>query len=117
MSSIDRFSSRPPAQAGQSLADILERILDKGLVVAGDIQVNLADVELLTIKIRLLLASADTARSMGIDWWEGDPFLNSQARQISQENRELRARLYELERLAGITREELTESSEDRGER
>jgi hypothetical protein len=117
MTSIERFTSRPPRQTGDSLADILERILDKGLVVAGDIQVSLADVELLTIKIRLLLASADTARSMGIDWWEGDPFLSSETRRIRQDNRELRARLHELERLAGVGREQLPESSEERGER
>jgi hypothetical protein len=62
---------RGPAQ----LADVLERVLDKGIVIAGDIQVNLLDIELLTIRIRLLVASADKAREMGIDWWEGDPFL------------------------------------------
>src|SRR5919108_547009 len=71
----------PPTQAsGSSLADVLERVLDKGIVVAGDIAVNLLDIELLTIKLRLLIASADTAREMGIDWWEHDPFLNSRAR-------------------------------------
>ena len=60
-----------------SLADILERVLDKGIVIAGDVQVNLLDIELLTLKLRLLIASADTARSMGIDWWEHDPALSS----------------------------------------
>ena len=63
-----------------NLADILERVLDKGLVVAGDIRINLVDIELLTIKVRLLIASADKAREMGIDWWENDPFLSSTAR-------------------------------------
>jgi hypothetical protein len=58
-----------------NLADILERVLDKGIVVAGDIRINLLDIELLTIKLRLLIASADTAREMGIDWWRNDPFL------------------------------------------
>ena len=84
-----------------SLADILERVLDKGIVIAGDVQVNLLDIELLTLKLRLLIASADTARSMGIDWWEHDPALSSLARdnQLEQENRELRKRLDRLERM------------------
>jgi len=60
-----------------NLADLLERILDKGVVIVGDIKINLVDVELLTIKIRLLIASVDKAKSMGIDWWEEDPFLSS----------------------------------------
>lgn len=63
-----------------SLADILERVLDKGLVIAGDIKISLADVELLNIKIRLLVASVDKAREMGIDWWVRDPELSSQAK-------------------------------------
>jgi len=73
-------SSAPPQLAGGGggdLADILERVLDKGIVVAGDIAINLLDIELLTIKLRLLIASADTAKKMGIDWWENDPFLSS----------------------------------------
>jgi hypothetical protein len=64
-----------------SLADVLERVLDKGIVIAGDIRVNLVDVELLTIRLRLLVASVDRAREMGIDWWEHDPMLSSRARQ------------------------------------
>ena len=73
--------ARPPATgAGGDLADILERVLDKGIVVAGDIAINLLDIELLTIKLRLLIASADTAKKMGIDWWENDPFLSGKAR-------------------------------------
>src|ERR1700749_2294219 len=62
-----------------NLADILERVLDKGLVIAGDIQVNLLDIELLTIKLRLVIASLDTAREVGINWWEEDPWLNADA--------------------------------------
>ena len=62
------------------LGDLLERILDKGIVIAGDIKISLADVELLNIKIRLLVASVDKAREMGIDWWEHDPYLASRAR-------------------------------------
>jgi hypothetical protein len=62
-----------------NLADILERILDKGLVIAGDIVVSLVDVELLTIRVRLLIASVDKAREMGINWWEHDRWLSSAA--------------------------------------
>ena len=57
-----------------NLAEILDRILDKGVVIVGDIKIDLVDVELLTIKIRLLIASVDRAKAMGINWWEGDPF-------------------------------------------
>ena len=60
-----------------NLADILERVLDKGIVIAGDIQINLLEVELLTIKLRLLIASVDRAREMGINWWESDTTLQS----------------------------------------
>ncbi|GAA1552018.1 hypothetical protein GCM10009827_085880 [Dactylosporangium maewongense] len=63
-----------------NLADILERVLDRGLVIAGDIQVNLLDIELLTLKLRLVIASVDTARQLGIDWWETDPWLSSSSR-------------------------------------
>lgn len=63
-----------------SLGDLLERILDKGIVIAGDIKISLADVELLNIKIRLLVASVDKAKEMGIDWWAHDPYLSSRAR-------------------------------------
>jgi hypothetical protein len=79
------------------LADVLERVLDKGIVIAGDIRVNLLDIELLTIKIRLLVASVDKAREMGIDWWEHDPTLSVGQPDLAQENQELRTRLAELE--------------------
>jgi Gas vesicle protein len=59
-----------------NLADLLERILDKGIVIAGDIAINLVDIELLTIKLRLLIASVDKAREIGINWWESDPWLS-----------------------------------------
>jgi hypothetical protein len=72
-----------------NLGDILERVLDKGLVIAGDIQVNLLDIELLTIKLRLVIASLDTAREVGINWWENDPWLSADASRRA-ENRELR---------------------------
>jgi hypothetical protein len=62
-------------QRSDSLADVLERVLDKGIVIAGDIQIRLLDIELLTIKLRLLVASVDKAREMGINWWEGDEFV------------------------------------------
>jgi hypothetical protein len=87
---------RPPSQ--DSLADILERVLDKGIVIAGDIQINLLDIELLTIKLRLLIASVDKAKEMGIDWWESDPMLNSESRRLADENRLLRERVDLLER-------------------
>jgi hypothetical protein len=91
------------AAAGpSSLADILERVLDKGIVIAGDIQINLLDIELLTIKLRLLVASVDRAREMGINWWESDASLSSGAQQLEQENRSLRERLERLEKAAGL---------------
>jgi hypothetical protein len=93
-----------------NLADILERVLDKGIVIAGDIQINLLDIELLTIKLRLLIASVDRAREMGINWWEGDPTLQAleqqNGEQLEQENRELRERLERLERRLGVGSEE-----------
>jgi len=89
-----------PAPAG--LADILERVLDKGIVIAGDIQINLLDIELLTIKVRLLIASVERAQEMGINWWESDPKLSSRAEELEQENDELRERLERLERVAGL---------------
>jgi hypothetical protein len=63
-----------------NLGDILERVLDRGLVIVGDIRISLLDIELLTVKLRLLVASVDTARQLGIDWWEHDPWLTSAAR-------------------------------------
>jgi len=91
-------------QAGgpANLADILERVLDKGIVIAGDIQINLLDIELLTIKLRLLVASVERAQEMGINWWESDPTLSGNAKELEQENKDLRARLDRLERVAGL---------------
>lgn len=86
-----------------NLGDILERVLDKGIVIAGDIQVNLLDIELLTIKLRLVIASLDTAREVGINWWENDPWLSADAQrsvdgdELRKENRRLKARVKELE--------------------
>jgi hypothetical protein len=70
-----------PAQEPSNLADILERVLDKGIVIAGDIQINLLDIELITIKIRLLVASVERAKEMGINWWEADPTLSVEPRE------------------------------------
>jgi hypothetical protein len=97
---MSTLATRAQAPSGATLADLLERVLDKGIVIAGDVQVNLLDIELLTLKLRLLIASADTARSMGIDWWEHDPALSSlaQDRALEKENRELREWLERLER-------------------
>ncbi|GAB2843552.1 gas vesicle protein [Lentzea nigeriaca] len=83
-----------------NLADILERVLDKGVVIAGDIQVNLLDIELLTVKLRLVIASLEAARQVGIDWWEHDPWLSggSGKRELEQENQRLRQRLADLDR-------------------
>jgi hypothetical protein len=90
--------AQSPATTGpSSLADILERVLDKGIVIAGDIQINLLDIELLTIKLRLLVASVDRAREMGINWWESDSSLTSSAKELEDENRDLRERLERLE--------------------
>src|SRR5579859_7737644 len=89
--------------APANLGDILERVLDKGLVIAGDIQVNLLDIELLTIKLRLVIASLDTAREVGINWWENDPWLSADAGrraaggELREENKRLRGRIRELE--------------------
>jgi hypothetical protein len=92
-----RSGDLPGRPHTDSLADILERVLDKGIVIAGDIQINLLDIELLTIKLRLLVASVDKAKEMGIDWWESDPGLSQSSDRLVKENRELRERLDSLE--------------------
>ena len=100
------MTARPPAtmhgRPPDSLADVLERVLDRGVVIVGDIVVSVLDIELLTLKVRLLIASADTAQQMGIDWWTRDPFLNASAGDLKLENQELRGRLAQLERRLGI---------------
>lgn len=96
----------PPASNGSSnLVDVLEKVLDKGVVIAGDIRVGIADVELLTIKIRLIVASVDKAKEMGLDWWETDPYLTSRATEMKMaeqqdaeaENKELQKKVEALE--------------------
>jgi hypothetical protein len=88
-----RADLRPRESGPANLADILERVLDKGIVIAGDIQVNLLDIELLTIKIRLLVASVDRAREMGINWWESDPTLSVDPNEPRSEKVQFRARI------------------------
>jgi hypothetical protein len=110
-----RRNALPGRPAETNLADILERVLDKGIVIAGDIQINLLDIELLTIKLRILIASVDRAREMGIDWWESDSTLRSSSgppevaggdasdrKRLERENRELRERLERIERQIGV---------------
>ena len=81
------------------LADILERVLDKGIVIAGDIKIQIADIDLLTIKIRLLVCSVDKAVEMGINWWQEDTYLSTKAREkeLMQQQETLVARLEKLE--------------------
>ena len=87
------------------LVDVLDRILDKGLVVAGDIKVSLAEVELLTIRIRLLICSIDKAEQIGLDWWKYDHHLSPGKQALSAENEDLRKQVRVLERqLASFTR-------------
>ncbi|GAA0850609.1 gas vesicle protein [Streptosporangium amethystogenes subsp. fukuiense] len=101
MAEVGRSGTLPRAYGGglasnggpANLADILERVLDRGIVIVGDIRVNLLDIELLTIKLRLLIASVDTARELGIDWWEHDPWVTAQDRDLVAENRRLRRQL------------------------
>lgn len=92
---------------GDSLADVLERILDKGIVIAGDVSVSLVGIELLTIRLRLLIATVDKAKELGINWWEHDPHLSSRTEDLEIENADLRARLSQLERaVITLTREQ-----------
>lgn len=86
-----------PANQGTNLAELLERVLDKGIVIAGDITISLAEVQLLTIKVRLLIASVDKAQEIGINWWQSDTSLSSRAQELERENRLLRERLDRLE--------------------
>ena len=90
------ITSRPPG-----LVDVLDRILDKGLVIAGDIKVSLANVELLTLQIRLLICSIDKAEQIGLNWWRYDSNLTTRAAAAEAENAELRERVAALEREVG----------------
>ena len=86
------INARPPG-----LVDVLDRILDKGLVIAGDIKVSLANVELLTLQIRLLVCSIDKAEQIGLNWWRYDSNLTLRAERVEAENKELRKRLEDIE--------------------
>jgi hypothetical protein len=89
----------PPHHRATGLVDVLDRVLDKGLVVAGDIKVSLAEVELLTIRIRLLICSLDKAQEIGLDWWRYDRDLSpGRAPRALPEHEELRAQIKALER-------------------
>lgn len=85
--------------SANGLADVLERILDKGIVVAGDVSVSLVGIELLTIKLRILIATVDKAQEIGINWWQEDPRLNASATSLRRENNELKERIEALEKL------------------
>jgi hypothetical protein len=87
----------PSYRRSTGLVDVLDRVLDKGLVVAGDIRVSLAEVELLTIRIRLLVCSIDKAEQIGLDWWRQDPNLSLGARRLTLENEALREQIRLLE--------------------
>ncbi|MEU9014568.1 gas vesicle protein [Streptomyces sp. NPDC048479] len=112
MTTASRLPDPYGGSGGANLADILERVLDKGIVIAGDIRINLLDIELLTVKLRLIVASVDKAKEMGIDWWEDDPALSSGARrrELAEENERLQRRIAELES-AHRTSEERKESA------
>ena len=84
--------------AGSNLADLLERVLDKGIIIAGDVTLCLGEIELLQIKVRLLIASVDKAHAMGIDWWQHDPALSSRAQPVEQRDQVMQ-RLDRLEAL------------------
>ena len=115
------ITARPPG-----LVDVLDRILDKGLVIAGDIKVSLANVELLTLQIRLLVCSIDKAEQIGLNWWRYDTNLTTRAERAEAENLELRERLSELEQeirklaaanLAAVSREQNQLANNRRGAR
>ncbi|MEW9668979.1 gas vesicle protein GvpJ [Ammoniphilus sp. 3BR4] len=94
------MSIQHSSQSGNIL-DILEKILDKGVVIAGDIKISLADVDLLTIRIRLLVASVDKAKEIGLNWWESDPYFSSRASYLEKENARLNEQINRLEHLIG----------------
>lgn len=88
------------APQATNLLEVLEKVLDKGVVIAGDIKISLADVDLLTIKIRLLVASVDKAKEIGMDWWEKDPYFSSKGKIEDKETTMLEERIQKLEQLA-----------------
>jgi len=96
-----------------NLADLLERVLDKGIVIAGDISLSLGNVEVLTLKIRLLIASIDKAQEIGINWWQSDPDLSSRAKELEEERDDLRNRLERLEALLALKNPESDEQTSE----
>jgi len=94
-----------PTATGSTLADVLERVLDKGIVIAGDISISVATTELLTIRIRLLIASVDKAKEMGINWWENHPHFSSQSQALVETNQRLLDRIEALEGELAAVRE------------
>ena len=125
-SSINTSRGMTTSTGGSTLADILERVLDKGIVIAGDVSVTVGSTELLSIRIRLLIASVDKAKEMGINWWENDPYLSSRPavseaevqQQLLQANQQLLARIESLEtelralKAADSSQESTSEGSE-----
>jgi hypothetical protein len=97
LSTRDSARAIPTSTQGSTLADVLERVLDKGIVIAGDISVSVANTELLNIRIRLLISSVDKAREIGINWWENNPHFSSQTRDLLEANRQLQQRVESLE--------------------
>ncbi|HXH83387.1 MAG TPA: gas vesicle protein [Candidatus Tectomicrobia bacterium] len=85
-----------------TLVDVLDRVLDKGLVVAGDVKISLAEVELLTIRIRLIVCSIDKAEQIGLDWWRHDGYLAPGRNRIALENETLRKEIRALERRVAV---------------
>ena len=104
-------SIEPTYRRSTGLVDVLDRVLDKGLVIAGDIRVSLAEVELLTIRIRLLICSIDKAEQIGLDWWRQDPNLSVGARRLALENETLKEQVRMLEEKVAA----LAVASEGRG--
>jgi hypothetical protein len=96
-----------------SLADVLERVLDKGVVIAGDIVVNVLDIELLTLKLRLFISSAETAREMGMDWWSNDPFFSGRQPDAVDGDGEVQALRNRVAELEELVRRALPQSSPD----
>ena len=106
-----------PYRRSTGLVDVLDRVLDKGLVVAGDIRVSLAEVELLTIRIRLLVCSIDKAEQIGLDWWRQDPNLSVGARRLTQENEALREQIRLLEEKVTALAQAAPQAGEGRRQR
>ena len=94
----------PSGQRSSGLVDVLDRVLDKGLVIAGDVKISLAEVELLTIRIRLIVCSLDKAEQVGLDWWRHDRYLSPGRRHVDEENANLRKQIRLLEQqVAALT--------------